>query len=320
MFEELFGEQIICCKILNKIVNNECFSHAYLFETNGYDKAYDMALLFAKKILCPHKKNADCANCVQCQMIDENNFPELKIIDDDNTIKKEDLIDLKNEFNKKTIVGNKKVYIINHAEKLNATAANTMLKFLEEPEEGVIAILITSNRFQLLDTIISRCQIISMNGQVDFNYTGENESLHRFGQVITNSKDSYEEFCSNSDNLDKIDAVIKFALYYEKNGINMLLYMYKYWHKYFSDKASVSMGLYMLLYCYNDAMNLKFNRDVEIYTEYKADILSIAKANSIENLINKIEIINESIQNLNYNANLSLLMDKLIIQMEEGCK
>ena len=52
--------------------------------------------------------------------------------------------------------------IIKETEKLNASSANTILKFLEEPEDGIIAILLTDNRYHVLDTILSRCQILSL--------------------------------------------------------------------------------------------------------------------------------------------------------------
>lgn len=47
------------------------------------------------------------------------------------------------------------------------------MKFLEEPEDNIIAILMTDNIHQLLDTIISRCQIISFaknNKNLEKNY------------------------------------------------------------------------------------------------------------------------------------------------------
>ena len=50
------------------------------------------------------------------------------------------------------------LFIIYNAEKLNTSSANTILKFLEEPEENIIAVLTTDNRYQVLDTILSRCQ------------------------------------------------------------------------------------------------------------------------------------------------------------------
>ena len=68
---------------------------------------------------------------IYCEQIDSGSFGELKIIDSDGQwIKKEQLIDLKEEFSKKSINGKQKVYIINNADKLNVASSNSLLKFL----------------------------------------------------------------------------------------------------------------------------------------------------------------------------------------------
>lgn len=315
MFSKFVLEQPISCKILDNILKNNRISHAYLFETNGYDKGYNMALTFAKAILCPHNFKK-CETCNQCKMIDENNYPEIKIIDEmDNWIKKENLINLQEEFSKKPILGTKKVYIINHADKLNTSSANSILKFLEEPQDGIIAILVVNNRYQLLDTIVSRLQIISLNGQTYEKYQGENQTLHRIGQLLTNNIKDYNNFC-NEENKERINTIIKFINYLEKNKLKTLLYTQKYWHKSFNDKNLSNIGLNMLLYFYKDVLNYKLNRDIEIYTEYKENIIDISFNNEINDLIHKINIIKNSIDNLEYNVNLSLLIDKLIIDLE----
>ena len=45
---------------------------------------------------------------------------------------------------------------------MNSFSANTILKFLEEPNENIIAFLLTNNRYHVIDTIVSRCQILSL--------------------------------------------------------------------------------------------------------------------------------------------------------------
>ena len=66
------------------------------------------------------------------------------------------------------------IYIIKHCEKLNKDSANTMLKFLEEPEGSVIGFFITSHEDNVLPTIQSRCQHISV---VFENFEYENYEL-----------------------------------------------------------------------------------------------------------------------------------------------
>jgi DNA polymerase-3 subunit delta' len=54
--------------------------------------------------------------------------------------------------------GQTKIVILNDAEKMNLQAANSFLKTLEEPPSKTLIILIASNPYQLLPTIVSRCQ------------------------------------------------------------------------------------------------------------------------------------------------------------------
>ena len=61
-----------------------------------------------------------------------------------------------------SLLNSKRIYIIKEAEKLNVSSANTMLKFLEEPEDNIIAFLVTDNRYHVIDTLLSRCQILTL--------------------------------------------------------------------------------------------------------------------------------------------------------------
>ena len=315
MLEQYQNSQPIAYQIIKNTLSKKHFAHAYLIETNGYDKGFDFALTFAKLLLCPYD---ECINCMQCQMINDNNFPELKIINPEgNGIKKEQLTELQEEFNKKSLVGNKKVYIINKAEKLNINSANTILKFLEEPQEGIIAILITNNIYQLLDTIISRCQIISLNGQVDLE---NKNTFNKIGQLLTDNNEDYNNFINDKNNKVKLDALLKFIKYYENNHKKILLYMNDYWFNYFNDKQEMSKYILIMIYFYKDVLNYKIGCDIEIFNDYLELIIDIVNKNAVDNLVNKINIINEHRTYLDYNANLNLLMDKIIIELESGVR
>ena len=72
-------------------------------------------------------------------------------------IKKEEIDNLVNYFKTKSLRDNgKRVYIICGFERLREDVSNKILKFLEEPEENIHAILITENIDKILSTIISR--------------------------------------------------------------------------------------------------------------------------------------------------------------------
>ena len=159
--------------ILEHIIINNKLPHAILIEVDDCNEGLKTVKEIVKLILCKNKDKTldkiNCTKCNICNLIDVDNYPDLKIISSDgNWIKKQQLIDLQNDFNNKSMLDNKRIYIINEAEKLNASSSNSLLKFLEEPEDDIVAILLTTNRYLLLDTIISRCQIFNLKNS-DYN-------------------------------------------------------------------------------------------------------------------------------------------------------
>lgn len=317
MFDKYKTSQPIVCKILKKVVISNNYSHAYLFETNGYEKGFELAKEFAKMLLCPsqNKENINCQKCYQCQTIDDNNFAELKIVNPDGSwIKKEQLNELQEEFSKKALLGNKKIYLINQADKLNTSTANSILKFLEEPQDGIIAILITENRYQLLDTIISRCQIV--NFKTPDMLVNESKTLNKIGQLIINDKNDLKTFLTDEKSLIKLEKIINFADYFEKYGSKLIIYTNNYWFSTFNDKILTQQGIIMLLYLYKDILNIKIGQPVDIFNDYVNSLKIIANSNTVNGLVKKIDIINIARQNIEYNANINLLIDKLILEME----
>lgn len=152
---------------INHSINlNKKVSHAYLIETNGYKDYKKVVIELIKNIL---SLDQDDKTVIKINhLLDTNNYPDLKIINPDgNFIKKEQLILLENQYSKKSMLENRLIYIIDPADKLNASSANTILKFLEEPPEGIIAILITENKYNVLETIVSRCQCLSLTNHIN---------------------------------------------------------------------------------------------------------------------------------------------------------
>ncbi len=62
----------------------------------------------------------------------------------------------------KAYEGNFKIMLIWMAEKMNIAASNKLLKLIEEPPEKTVLILITENEDQIINTILSRCQVVKL--------------------------------------------------------------------------------------------------------------------------------------------------------------
>lgn len=66
-----------------------------------------------------------------------------------------------------TFEGEYKIMIIWLAEKMNITAANKLLKILEEPPDKTLFLVVTENEDQLLRTIVSRTQLVKVRAIAD---------------------------------------------------------------------------------------------------------------------------------------------------------
>lgn len=149
---------------INGIIHNHRVSHAYLIELNNYEQDLTFVFSFIKMILCniSYEELESCQNPI-LTLIDDGNYPDIRVISSDTgVIQKSFISDLQKEYSNKSLLNGKRIYLIREAEKLNGFSANTILKFLEEPEDDIIAFLLTDNRYHVLDTILSRCQVLSL--------------------------------------------------------------------------------------------------------------------------------------------------------------
>ena len=82
MLDDYIDIQPIVYKILKNAVSKDKYSHAYLFETNGFYDSYKLILSFVKAIMCSKNKtnNQGCKDCHQCEVINSGNFLEIEII------------------------------------------------------------------------------------------------------------------------------------------------------------------------------------------------------------------------------------------------
>jgi len=167
------NEEVFTC--LNNIIKNKSFANAYIFYgAEGVGKK-QTALRFIKEIFKQYSSSENVE-----ERITNNNHPDFLIIEPDSLlatknsrssdlektiksgseiIKIAQIRNIKTFLSQKSINSDKKIVLIIDAHLLNEAASNCLLKTLEEPSNGIF-ILLTSKLNLLLDTIISRCQIV----------------------------------------------------------------------------------------------------------------------------------------------------------------
>ena len=301
-------EPIIYRQISNSIKNG--LSHAYLFELNDNVYAYEMIMSFVKKVLSKGDKNIS-------KRIDDGNYSELKhIFPDGQLIKKEQLEELQKSFSTMSLENDKRFYIIHDAEKLNVAAANSLLKFLEEPSDGIIAILLTNNINLMLKTIVSRCQILTFSKNkvedyIKFNQITSDITLHKLFFTIWKNKDELNEYHKNF-----VKKVIEFINYYEKNKLKTIVYENRFFEE-INDKIELNNFFECVILFYRDLLRYKFGSEVLYFDDYMDNIREFSCINTEEMIIKKINTLLEKVRLIKNNVNTSMFIDGIIIDMEE---
>lgn len=159
-FHDILGQEN-AKRLLQNALRNETVSHAYLFTGPSGSGQMKTALMFAQAIFCTQQKDDACGECLECRKVQHGNHPDLTLLKADGaSIKIEQIRDLQRVFSYRSEGINPKVYIIDGADRMTIQAANSLLKFLEEPPAPAVGILISDNSSSLLPTIQSRTQRI----------------------------------------------------------------------------------------------------------------------------------------------------------------
>ena len=101
--EDIFNQQLNFFNFIEKEIDNNRISHAYLIETNNYVGTDMLIKEFLKYLLCKDKRTNRSCNCKICNLIDNNSYPDIEnIYADGNYIKKEQLIKVQDNFRNKS--------------------------------------------------------------------------------------------------------------------------------------------------------------------------------------------------------------------------
>lgn len=172
LFDRILG-QSQAKHILSQALSRSCLAHAYLFYGPESIGKKLLAVEFAKALNClsQNAPGAPCGTCESCRKIENRVHPDFFFLEPakstpttrEAVIKIEEIRKLQKKLGYLPYEGKVKVAVIDQVEKMNLQACNAFLKTLEEPPSATVLILVTSNIYQLLPTLISRCQGIKFN-------------------------------------------------------------------------------------------------------------------------------------------------------------
>lgn len=147
-----------------QVIAHHELAHAYLLVGPDGAGKQELAQWLTLMLFCPHVKDGQPdLTCAECQRVLSGNHPDVVIAKaDGRQIKVDQVRHLKAEFTKSGMEGQRKVFIIEDADKLTTGAANSLLKFIEEPGPGIYIFMLSNNKNAVLPTIQSRTQIVEM--------------------------------------------------------------------------------------------------------------------------------------------------------------
>lgn len=325
--DELKTLQPVVMKQLQTIYEKNRTTHAYIFDGEKGTGKTQIMTFFVKLLLCENpSKNVPCETCRNCKRIDSSNHPNVKKIEPDGQFIKIDQIrDLISGMTKTSMEEGRKIYVLHHADRLNNSSANTLLKFLEEPDGDVTAILLTEQYQSILPTIRSRCQHIKFSNiprEILLKQLQENGvtfSMASTVSMITNNLETAISLAHDEQFVHARKTVLKLVETVNRNVHDALLVLYEDWLPSFKEKNEIEQALDLLLFAYRDIVSIKANP--EAACTYP-DMLQSWKENALhmtyERLSNQMQAILQARQNLQRNMNRTLMMEQLMLNLQEG--
>ncbi|MDQ5987139.1 MAG: hypothetical protein CSYNP_02876 [Syntrophus sp. SKADARSKE-3] len=330
-FKSIYGHEQQIAILRNAVVRNR-LAHAYLFHgMEGIGKR-TIAITFAKALLCnvqdntpgnePDNNNDSCDRCPSCLKIDHGNHPDVVIVEPDGAfIKIQAVRDMMNAMAFRPLEGGRRVFILNDADKMNPTAANALLKTLEEPSRSNILLLVTSHPHQLPMTILSRCQplrfqplpreIVSRylqdqhaltNAEADTLAASSGGSISRALQL---NRDEY---------LGVRNEMMEYlAAKHESNPLGTLFFI----HFIGKDKKSLGDRLDIMKTCLRDVLVYRElgDKKVLINADHEDTIRAMGDRLTAKQLVSNIHIIDRLTRSLELNANKTLTLEAAMFKL-----
>ena len=326
-FSDIIGQDMIKEHLMNALKTGN-ISHAYIINGERYSGKEFIAKIFAMAIQCEKGDIDPCNECHACKQALSGNQPDIIHL----THEKPNVItvdDIREQINSDIVIKpyacDRKIYIINEAEKMNVQAQNALLKTLEEPPEYAVIIIRTTNVDALLPTILSRCVVLNMKPVDD-------EKVKEFLMEYVQVPDYKAEVCAafargnlgkakilaSSEEFDKIKTeAIALLKHIDEMNVNEISIAIKQMNEY---KLEINDYLDILAIWYRDALMFKATADANnlIFRDEIKFIKQTASRSTYEGLEIILKALDKAKARLSANVSFDLTMELLLLTIKEN--
>jgi len=326
-WSDLAKKQPAAMRILMNGIRNNRLAHAYLFSGGRGVGKREAASHLARAFFCRARDGIEpCGACPDCKRIDSGNHPDVVVIQPDGrSIKKPQIASLIKAFSYKGVETSKKLFIIEQADLLTSQAANSLLKFIEEPQGNTLCILITEHSQKILATILSRCQVLHfkpLSKELLVHHLLENgvsRVMAKTASAVTSDAEeattlSKDEWFANSRSI-----VLHFMEDLLTRPNHAIITMYEKCALHFNDSDKMKMMLRLMLIWFRDVMALHIGqKDNVVYVDKMESLTVAAEKMTAEQAACALSLLMEAQRRLQSNGNPLSVLEYVSLKLQEG--
>lgn len=293
-------------------------SHAYLFYGDEGVGKKEMAYALACLLYCEKDGCLECDTCKSILTGNHMNVNYIGIEDSKTMISKEQILNLQDEFSKTSLISGSRIYIVDGIDTASTAAQNSLLKFIEDPNNttSTIGIFLAREISNVVNTIVSRCALqhfkaIPIDKSISFlvkkgiDYLDAALVMH-----LTNNQESALAMINSSDFISIKELFLDFInLRKSKEGV---LYFINN-SNFFTNAKNLTILIDWLLLFLEDAYMCKSNPDGLILKPLYDKIILYNK--DYNDLKDKLEILLDLSNRLRYNVSAKNVFHELISKL-----
>jgi len=140
--------------------NSQNMTHSWLFTGPAGSGRSNAAIAFAAGLLC---ERCGCGTCINCTTTIDGSHADIELVRTEGlSIKVDEVRELITRTSWSPSVGNYRVVVIEDADRLTESAANALLKVIEEPGARTVWLLCAPTLTDVIPTIRSRCRHLTL--------------------------------------------------------------------------------------------------------------------------------------------------------------